>query len=89
MQVVNLLVVHVIKLALQISLEVVNRQFEIATLGSDQAIYGYEYSKATHQDVKALTKWQYESLLKINNVIEMQHTSMREHLQERHFVMEQ
>merc|ERR1712238_7912 len=88
-QVINLLVGHPIKLALQISLEAVTREFELATLGPDQAIYGYEYSKATYQDVKALTKWQYESLLKINTVIEVQHSSMREHLQERHFAMEQ
>merc|ERR1712238_11937 len=89
LQVINLLIVNPIKLALQISLEAVTREFELGTLGPDQAIYGYEYSKATYQDVKALTKWQYESLLKINTVIEVQHSSMRAHLQERHFAMEQ
>ena len=88
-EVVNLLIVHIIKLTLQISLEAVTHEFEIGTLGPDQAIYGYEYSKATYQNIKTLNKWQYESLLKINKVIEVQHTSMREHLQERHFAMEQ
>ena len=86
---VTMVIQHIVALALQITLQCVNRDFEISTLGPDQAIYGYEYSKATYQDVKALTKWQYESLLKINNVIEVQHTSMREHLQERHLAMEQ
>jgi len=89
MALVTMVIQHIVALALQITLQCVNRDFEISTLGPDQAIYGYEYSKATYQDVKALTKWQYESLLKINNVIEVQHTSMREHLQERHLAMEQ
>jgi len=89
MALVIMVIQHIVALALQITLQCVNRDFEISTLGPDQAIYGYEYSKATYQDVKALTKWQYESLLKINNAIEVQHTSMYEHLQERHLAMEQ
>jgi hypothetical protein len=32
------------------------------TLGANQAIYEYEYSKATYQNVKGLKRWQYDSL---------------------------
>jgi len=89
MALVTMVIQHVVVLALQITFDMVNRDIGSRTLGVNQAIYGYEYSKATYQNVKALKKWQFESLSKINKVIEVQHTSMREHLQERHFVMEQ
>ena len=81
MALVTMMIQHIVGLALQISLEAVTRDFEISTLGPDQAIYGYKYSQATYHNLKTLTKWQYDSVLKINNVIEVQHTSMREHLQ--------
>jgi len=89
MALVTMVYQHIYVLALQITYDVVNRDIGSRTLKATQAIYGYEYSKATYQNVKALKKWQYESLSKINKVIEVQHTSMREHLQERHFAMEQ
>jgi hypothetical protein len=46
------------------------------------------YSMATYDDMTAFNKWTAEALKGINDVIQVQHTSMRQHLQDRHFAME-
>ena len=50
-----LIVKQVIQRGFEISSGAVTREFELGSLGPDQAIYGYEYSKATYQDMEALT----------------------------------
>ena len=86
--IVTFILEHIILLGLQIAFQAVNQDYEIQTLGPNEAKYAYEYSKATYDGLKEMNKWNYDTLLNINDVIQMQHTSMRQHLQERHLAME-
>eukprot|EP00584_Thalassiosira_punctigera_P027883 CAMPEP_0172576342 /NCGR_PEP_ID=MMETSP1067-20121228/137666_1 /TAXON_ID=265564 ORGANISM="Thalassiosira punctigera, Strain Tpunct2005C2" /NCGR_SAMPLE_ID=MMETSP1067 /ASSEMBLY_ACC=CAM_ASM_000444 /LENGTH=2652 /DNA_ID=CAMNT_0013369009 /DNA_START=2375 /DNA_END=10333 /DNA_ORIENTATION=- len=79
---------YVVLVGLDIAYEAVNHEFEIATLGPDDAIYGKEYSTATHTDLQSHVDWSVKSLKNINQNILNQHNSMRQHLQKRHFAME-
>merc|ERR1719491_2857800 len=81
--------VHLILVGADIAFQTVNREFETDTLGPDEAIEGYEYSKATYEDLQAHNKWNHGALTNINRNIQSQHTSMRQHLQDRHSAMEE
>merc|ERR1719491_2275113 len=80
---------HLILVGADIAFQTVNREFETDTLGPDEAIEGYEYSKATYEDLQAHNKWNHGALTNINRNIQSQHTSMRQHLQDRHSAMEE
>jgi hypothetical protein len=79
---------HVVRLGLAIALQSVNRNYEIATLGPDRAAIAADWTEAIYKDMTAFNEWNYEALTSINDVIQVQHTSMRQHLQDRHFAME-
>jgi hypothetical protein len=48
----------------------------------------FDYPEAIYTDMTAFNKWTAEALISINDVMQVQHTSMRQHLQDRHFSME-
>ena len=68
--------------------QAISSTLESLSLGNDKAIYGFEYSKATYNDLQAHNQWNYKALTNINKNIQSQHTSMRQHLQDRHSAME-
>ena len=71
---------HVVNLALEVS---------IATLSISVAEEDpFDYPEATYTDMTAFNEWTTEALSSINDVMQVQHTSMRQHLQDRHFSME-
>jgi len=82
------LVMNNLVLIASITHQVLDDQYEIATLGPNQEVYGNEFSKATYKDMHAFNEWSYKALKKINSNINEQHTSMRKHLQDRHLAME-
>jgi len=85
---VNIHILHAFVLTVDIAFQAVDRAFEIGTLGPDQAIEGYGYSKATYEDLQTHNKWNIKALTNINGNIHNQHMSMRQHLQNRHSAME-
>jgi hypothetical protein len=48
----------------------------------------FDYPEATYADMTAFNEWTAEALNSINDVMQVQHNSMRQHLQDRHFSME-
>lgn len=82
------LVMNNLLLIASITHQVLDDQYEMATLGPNEAVYGNHYSKGTYHDMNALDKWNFNALTKINSNINEQHTSMRKHLQDRHLAME-
>lgn len=81
-------VMYVTLLGNSIALEVVDRDYQLSTLSPNDAVYAMEFTKATYKDMDIFKTWSYDSLVKINTNMENQHTSMRKHLQDRHFAME-
>jgi hypothetical protein len=64
--------------------EVVDDAYTLATLGEDEAYYGYEYSKGTYINTKAHNKWAIDALKSIRTNMKGQHTEMKKQLQVRH-----
>ena len=83
-----LAVMYAVSGALDIAFQVVDGELEVLTLGPDQDMYGYEYTKATNTDLHAYGEWNKDALTKIAINMNNQHTSMRQHLQDRHTAME-
>ena len=56
----------------------------LLSLGADQAIYGYYYSRATYHNTKHYNEWNEKALDAIRLNMKDQHTEMKKQLQERH-----
>jgi len=75
---------YIALLGTTIAFQALDHAFEIATLGPDQAIYGYEYSKATYFNTKEHIAWNVDALKALQENMFGQHTEMKKELQERH-----
>ena len=71
-------------LAAKIVFQALDHRFEKRTLGPNQAIYGYEYSRATYLNEKKHYDWNFDALTAISKNILNQHNKMKNQLQKRH-----
>ena len=81
-------VFHAVVTAMGIVKQVIDNEWELATLSPHHQQYGYDYINAAYLDMTQFHDWKIKSLSKINGNINEQHTSMRQHLQDRHLAME-
>ena len=64
--------------------QALDHRFEKQTLGPAEAIYGYEYSKATYLNTKQHIEWNADALTTMNEHMWNQHDKMMTQLQEHH-----
>ena len=67
-----------------IALRVVAKEFADTTLGYDQEIYAYYYSRANYLNIKGQNEWEANALEVLRVNMKEQHMQMRRQLQERH-----
>jgi len=73
-----------ILIAAVIAFQATNHAYEKATLGANEAIYGYEYSQATYVNAQRHNNWSVKALKAIRSGMSGQHTEMKQQLQKRH-----
>ena len=58
--------------------------YTLLTLGEDEAVYGFQYSKATYINIERHSDWMVKALKSIRTNMKGQHAEMKRQLQERH-----
>jgi len=77
-------VAYPLMVAATIAFQVIDDEYTLATLGENQAIYGYYYSRATYLNTLGHNKWNVEALKALATNMKNQHVEMKKQLQERH-----
>ncbi len=77
-------VAYPLMVAATIAYQVIDDEYTLATLGENQAIYGYYYSRATYLNTLGHNKWNKQALEALVTNVKNQHMEMKKQLQERH-----
>eukprot|EP00956_Cyclotella_meneghiniana_P044135 scaffold302880_cov113-Cyclotella_meneghiniana.AAC.1 len=64
--------------------QAVDQAYDIASLGANQAIFDYYYSRANYHNTKHYNEWNEQALNTIRLNMREQHTEMKRQLQKRH-----
>ena len=73
-----------VRFAANIAEKAVANDFNAATLGDNQVIYAYYYSRANYLNMKGHNEWETNALEALRVNMKEQHMQMRRQLQERH-----
>ena len=70
-------IAYLVLFAANVVYQIWDHIFEKATLGPAEAIYGYEYSKATYLDTQKHHQWNFDALNEMKESMLLQHTEMK------------
>ena len=75
---------YAVLFAVNIAEKAVAKDFNAATLGDNQVIYAYYYSRASYLNMKGHNEWETKALEALRVNMKEQHMQMRRQLQDRH-----
>ncbi len=81
---VFVVIAYLLLVGATIAYQVIDDIYTLATLGENQAVYGYYYSRATYHNTLGYNDWNRRALEAIRTNMKDQHHEMKRQLQERH-----